>query len=85
MLVVSRSAGTASPWEPLHVERGFRRDQSAVTVVGAEGTLNMNTHTEVADEVLRSFADTMVHPASNEYVFGGEPWLALGPERRGFG
>ena len=33
----------ASPWEPLHVERGFARGASTVTVVGAEGTLNMNT------------------------------------------
>ena len=25
-----------SPWEPLHVERGFKKDQSAVTVLDAE-------------------------------------------------
>jgi hypothetical protein len=70
----------ANPWEPLHVERGFRPEQSTVTVVGAEGTLNMNTHTEIGSELLRSFAGAMVHPPSNEYVFGGEPWLVLGPE-----
>lgn len=70
----------ASPWEPLHVERGFRPEQSTVTVVGAEGTLNMNTHTEIGPELLRSIAGAMMHPPSNEYVFGGEPWLVLGPE-----
>ena len=70
----------ASPWEPLHVERGFRRDQSTVTVVGAEGTLNMNTHSKQAMELVRVIAETLVHPPSNEYVHGGEPWLMIGPE-----
>lgn len=70
----------ASPWAPLHVERGFRRDQSTVTVVGAEGTMNMNTHTKDANELARAIAETMQHPPSNEYCHGGEPWLVLGPE-----
>ena len=69
-----------SPWEPLHVERGFAREASTVTVVGAEGTLNMNTHSKEAGELLRVIADTMVHPTSNEYCHGGEPWLVLAPE-----
>ena len=69
-----------SPWEPLHVERGYRRDQSTVTVVGAEGTLNMNTHSKQAPELARVIAETMVHPPSNEYVHGGEPWLVICPE-----
>jgi len=70
----------ASPWEPLHVERGFRRDASTVTVVGAEGTMNMNTHTKDAGQLLRAIAETMQHPPSNEYTHGGEPWLILSPE-----
>ena len=70
----------ANPWEPLHVERGFRREDSAVTVVGAEGTMNMNTHTKDADELIRAIAETMQHPPSNEYCHGGEPWLILSPE-----
>ena len=70
----------ASPWEPLHAERGFRREQSTVTVVGAEGTMNMNTHSKDAMELVRVFAETFAHPPSNEYVHGGEPWLIVGPE-----
>ena len=70
----------ASPWEPLHVERGYGADQSTVTVVGAEGTLNMNTHSKDAMELVRVMAETFVHPPSNEYVHGGEPWLIVGPE-----
>jgi hypothetical protein len=71
---------TDSPWEPLHVERGFAADCSTVTVVGAEGTMNMNTHAKDADELLRVIAETMTHPPSNEYCHSGEPWLVLGPE-----
>ncbi len=69
-----------SPWEPLHVERGFGRDQSTVTVVGAEGTLNLNTHAKDAADLLRVIAESMLHPASNEYCHGGEPWLIISPE-----
>lgn len=70
----------ASPWDPLHVERGFRREASTVTVVGAEGTMNMNTHTKEASELLRAIAETMQHPPSNDYCHGGEPWLVLSVE-----
>ena len=70
----------ANPWEPLHVERGYTAERSTVTVVGAEGTMNMNTHTKDAGELLRAIAETMIHPPSNEYAHGGEPWLVLGPE-----
>jgi hypothetical protein len=70
----------ASPWEPLHVERGYTAEQSTVTVVGAEGTMNMNTHSKDAMELARVIAETMVHPPSNEYVHGGEPWLIVSPE-----
>lgn len=69
-----------SPWDALHVERGFARDCSTVTVVGASGTLNMNSHAKEADDLLRAIADTMAYPLSNDYYFGGEPWVILSPE-----
>ena len=68
------------PWQPLHVERGFAIGDSTVTVVGAEGTMNMNTHAKGAVELARVIAETMIHPTSNEYVHGGEPWFILGSE-----
>lgn len=68
------------PWQPLHVERGFSAGDSTVTVVGAEGTMNMNTHEKAAGELARVFAETMIHPPSNEYVHGGEPWFIIGSE-----
>jgi hypothetical protein len=42
--------------------------------------MNMNTHAKEAAELARVMAETMMHPPSNEYVHGGEPWLLLSPE-----
>jgi len=70
----------ASPWEPLHVERGFSRDTSTVTVVGALGTWSMNMTAKNADEVLAMIADTMQYPASSDYVYGGAPFIVLSPQ-----
>jgi hypothetical protein len=69
-----------SPWQPLHVERGYAADKSTVTVVGASGTVNMNTHAKDAADMLRVIADTMAHAPSNDYWIGGEPWIILSPE-----
>jgi hypothetical protein len=69
-----------SPWEPLHVERGLAPDESAVTVIGASGTLNMNSHAKDAEDLLRAIADSMTFPTSNDYHFGGQPWVILSPE-----
>src|SRR5262249_55205911 len=44
---------SANPWEPLHVERGFSRSQSTVTVVGAGSPFNMSTHAKDPQELLR--------------------------------
>ena len=70
----------ANPWDPLHVERGYAKDQSTVTVVCAAGTLNMNSHTKNADDLIYAFADTLAHATSNDYWTGGEPWIVLAPE-----
>ena len=69
-----------SPWEPLHVERGFELRQSTVTVVGAAGTANLNTHAKDASDLLKALAGSLPFPASNDYHFGGAPWLVLSPE-----
>jgi hypothetical protein len=69
-----------SPWVPLHVERGFAADESVVTVVGAAGTLNLNSHSKEAKDLLRVIADSMIFPTSNDYHFAGEPWVVISPE-----
>jgi len=70
----------ANPWQPLHVERGFSAETSTVTVIGAAGTVNMNTHAKDAADIVRVIADTMAFAPSNDYWCGGEPWLVLAPE-----
>ena len=69
-----------SPWAPLHVERGYAAGESVITVIGAAGTLNMNSHAKDATELLRVIADSMAFPTSNDYHFAGEPWVVISPE-----
>lgn len=70
----------ASPWEPLHVERGFAPDTNTVTVVGALGTWSMNMTAKKGEEVLAMIADTMQYPASSDYMYGGAPFIVLSPQ-----
>lgn len=69
-----------SPWLPLHVERGAPAGSSAVTVIAASGTLNMNMHAKDADGLIHSIANSMPFASSNDYWLGGEPWLVISPE-----
>jgi len=69
-----------SPWTAFHQERGFEENENVVSVVAVEGTMNMNSHSKDALELLRIFALTMIHPPSNEYTHGGEPFLMISPE-----
>ena len=49
-----------SPWAPLHVERGFRPEQSAVTVMAAEAPHQFyNQLSNTAEGVLTTLADDM--------------------------
>ena len=49
-----------SPWTPLHVERGFRADQSTVTVMAAEAPHQFyNQLSPAAEGVLTTLADDM--------------------------
>jgi hypothetical protein len=49
-----------SPWTPLHVERGFRPEQSTVTIVAAEAPHQFyNQLSNTAEGVLTTLADSM--------------------------
>ena len=51
---------TDSPWTPLHVERGFRPEQSTVTVMAAESPHQFyNQLSNTPDGVLTTLADAM--------------------------
>jgi hypothetical protein len=55
-----------SPWEPLHVERGLDRADSAVTVLFPSGTTNVLHHRSTdADEILTTLAGSMQAVGSN--------------------
>ena len=71
-----------SPWEPFHVERGFKAEDSTVTVFAAENPHNINEHNSVtADGLLKTMAATMATPGNNNSLFyTGEPILMLCPE-----
>jgi hypothetical protein len=71
-----------SPWQPFHVERGFKAGDSTVTVFAAESPHNINEHNSVVGkDLLMTIAATMAQPGSNNALFfTGEPVLMLCPE-----
>lgn len=71
----------SNPWEPLHIERGFPRDISTVTVVNAEAPHSMteNKRTDPID-ILTTFVSSMATLGGNNIYSQGEPILVLGPE-----
>lgn len=77
----------ASPWAPLHVERGFDPSASVVTVVAAAGTIEVvNSFEEDADELLDSLALVLAAPVAigragkAPTVGGGQPLVLMSPE-----
>lgn len=60
-----------SPWEPLHVERGLPPKDSAVTVVGAQGTNNILILSGHAEDALALTADAMATMGNNNVLLGG--------------
>ena len=71
-----------SPWEPLHIERGFAASVSTVTVAIAENPHNINDHHATsAEEMLTTIAGTMTTLGNNDtQLRHGNPILALSPE-----
>ncbi len=77
-------AEAASGWEPLHATRGFRAEQSAVTVVAADAPVNVNDYASgSAESVLRMITATMAYPGSNNAQGGGEVLVVISPQHLG--
>jgi len=71
----------ASPWEPFHVSRGCRGDDSAVTVFAAEAPHSVTNHvSNDAQGVLTSIADSLATLGSNNMFVMGEAAAVIGPE-----
>lgn len=72
-----------NPWQPLHVERGFKAEDSTVTVFSATGTTNiMDVWSRSAESLLTSCAHSMDWVGSNNMVVprAGESLLILSPD-----
>lgn len=78
----------ASPWAPLHVERGYAADLSVVTVVGASGSVEIvDSSSASAEEVIHTYANSMLIAGSismSGYIGGGEPLVIMPPEHAVF-
>ena len=74
----------ASPWVPLHVERGFAAQDSVVTVVGTAGIVEVvDSSSRTAQELAQTFAQSMLIAGSvggGGLLGGGEPLIVLPPE-----
>lgn len=74
----------ASPWEPLHVWRGFTAEQSTVTVLGATGTIEVvDADSTDAEGVLTTMAHSMTiagNAGRDNLLGSGEPLLLVAPE-----
>jgi hypothetical protein len=68
-----------SPWEPLHVERGFARDADVVTAHFARSTLHVeNRMSSRPEEILLTIADSMSYAGA--WQAGRGYTVVMGPE-----
>jgi hypothetical protein len=70
----------ASPWAPLHVERGFDATTSTVTAFGGAAPANIIEKSKTAVEMLETIARAMAVSGSNNMFMSHEALLVLGPE-----
>ena len=67
-----------SPWTPLHVEKGLRTEDSAVTVFACEAPHSVINGVSVEDS-LEMVADAMSTVGNNNLAYGGESLVVLSP------
>lgn len=61
-------------WQPLHVARGFAREQNVVTVFATGGGLQISLHVEQrAEQIAETTAHQLAHVGRN----AGQGWLVL--------
>ncbi len=71
----------SNPWEPLHVEKGYSKDTSTVTVLNSEAPHSINDAKSTDGySFLTTCASTMAALGGNNLYGHGEPMLILGPE-----
>lgn len=70
-----------TPWDPFHVEKGYLKDDSTVTVMAAEAPHNVNDH---RSQTALDLLDTIIHTAAtagcNNSHVPGELLVIMSPE-----
>ena len=70
-----------SPWDPLHVERGYKEDDNTVTVLAAEAPHNVNDHrSQGAEDLLDTICHTAATAGCNNSHVPGELLVIVSPE-----
>ncbi len=71
-----------SPWEPLHVERGFAADRSVATVIGCDAPLSISDHRSRGPEELASVLGWAAAAtwSPNWWPLGGSSLFVICPE-----
>ena len=69
--LVIAEAEDLSPWDPLHVERGYERNSNTVTALGVMGTTNYCCLADVAhiDKFLEGMAKFIAVPSLNYFLY----------------
>lgn len=71
----------ASPWTPLHEDRGYSKEVSTVTLVHTEAPHSINdARSKTARGLMTTVASTMCTLGVNNIYYQGQPVLVLGPE-----
>lgn len=69
-----------SPWDPLHVDLGYERAQSTVTVFGGQGTQKFYAGYRKPESIVHMVADGMACYGNNGYIMcAGNPLVVLTP------
>ncbi len=73
----------SSPWEPLHVTKGYDASDSVVTVTGIESVINSTAVWWTAPSLLKMLAKTMRSTATSQFFSRGTPSLMMSPAHAG--
>ncbi|MGB9936149.1 MAG: hypothetical protein ACPK7O_00370 [Methanobacterium sp.] len=70
-----------TPWEPLHVERGFNQNESTVTMMALDSPHNVNDHrSKTAEDLMDTIIDTASVAGCNNSHVPGEMLIIMSPE-----
>ena len=74
-------AENESPWEPLHVERGFSKNNSTISVMAVDSPHNVNDHrSKTGEDLLDTIINTAAVAGCNNSHVPGEILIIMGPE-----